>query len=134
MLHSKYVIILGGICMTIHESGEMYLESILVLSQTIANVRAIDIVNHTGYSKPSISRALGLLKKDNMITVDDNGYIKLTESGRSHATKIYERHSILTAYFMKLGVSEETAASDACKIEHVISDETFEKIKEHVNK
>ena len=119
--------------MTIHESGEMYLESILVLSRTIANVRAIDIVNHTGYSKPSISRALGLLKRDNMITVDDNGYIKLTDSGKSHATKIYERHRILTTYFVQLGVSESVASSDACKIEHVISDETFEKIKAQID-
>lgn len=118
--------------MTIHESGEMYLESILVLSRSIANVRAIDIVNHTGYSKPSISRALGLLKKDCMVTVDDNGYITLTDEGKAHAIKIYERHSILTTYFEHLGVSHDVAASDACKIEHVISDETFDKIKAQV--
>lgn len=118
--------------MTIHESGEMYLESILVLSRSMSNVRSIDIVNHTGYSKPSISRALGLLRKDNMVTVDDNGFIKLTPSGQAHALKIYERHRILTAYFELLGVSPQTASSDACKIEHVISDETFEKIKVQV--
>jgi Mn-dependent DtxR family transcriptional regulator len=128
------LLFIGGYDMTIHESGEMYLESILVLSRSIANVRAIDIVNHTGYSKPSISRALGLLKKDCMVTVDDNGYIRLTAAGEAHALKIYERHRILSAYFEHLGVSHEVASSDACKIEHVISDETFDKIKAQVLK
>lgn len=118
--------------MKVHESGEMYLESILVLRKKIANVRSIDIVNHTGYTKPSISRAINLLKKDNMLLVDDNGYITLTPEGEALAIKIYERHNILTQLFEKLGVSPETADSDACKIEHVISDETFERIKEHL--
>lgn len=120
--------------MKMHESGEMYLESILVLKRKIANVRSIDIVNHTGYTKPSISRAINLLKKDNMLSVDDNGYITLTPEGEALAIKIYERHSILTSLFEKLGVSPETADSDACKIEHVISDETFNRIKEHLHK
>ncbi len=118
--------------MKVHESGEMYLESILVLRKKIANVRSIDIVNHTGYTKPSISRAINLLKQDNMVIVDDNGYITLTPEGEALAIKIYERHNILTQLFEKLGVSPETADSDACKIEHVISDETFERIKEHL--
>lgn len=118
--------------MKVHESGEMYLESILVLRKKIANVRSIDIVNHTGYTKPSISRAINLLKQDNMVIVDDNGYITLTPKGEALAIKIYERHNILTQLFEKLGVSPETADSDACKIEHVISDETFERIKEHL--
>lgn len=120
--------------MKVHESGEMYLESILVLRKKIANVRSIDIVNHTGYTKPSISRAINLLKQDNMVIVDDNGYITLTPEGEALAIKIYERHNILTQLFEKLGVSPETADSDACKIEHVISDETFDRIKEHLLK
>lgn len=120
--------------MKVHESGEMYLESILVLRKKMANVRSIDIVNYTGYTKPSISRAINLLKKDNMLLVDDNGYITLTPEGEALAIKIYERHNILTKLFEKLGVSPETADSDACKIEHVISDETFDRIKEHLLK
>lgn len=118
----------------IQESGEMYLEDILVLQQTQPNIRAIDVVNFTGYSKPSISRALGLLKKDGYIEVDTDGFITLTEAGRSHALKIYERHTVLTEFFVHIGVEPETAAADACKIEHDISDLTFEKIKEHIEK
>ena len=118
----------------IQESGEMYLENILVLKNKQGQVRAIDIVRRTGYSKPSISRALGLLKSDGMVTVDHNGYIDLTEEGREIATKVYERHRILCRFFESLGVSPETASEDACKIEHVISDETFEKIKDHAAK
>lgn len=116
------------------ESGEMYLENIYVLKKTIYDVRAIDIVNKTGYSKPSISRALGLLKSDGFIIVDKKGYITLTESGEAVAKKIYERHTMLSSFFEALGVSHETAAADACKIEHVISDETFEKMKEHAER
>lgn len=118
----------------IQESGEMYLEDILVLQQTQPNIRAIDVVNFTGYSKPSISRALGLLKKDGYIEVDTDGFITLTATGRSHALKIYERHTVLTEFFVHIGVEPETAAADACKIEHDISDRTFEKIKEHIEK
>ncbi|MBE6647970.1 MAG: metal-dependent transcriptional regulator [Ruminococcaceae bacterium] len=118
--------------MKIQESGEMYLEYILLLQQSMENVRAIDIVNMSGYSKPSISRALGLLKNKDLITVDKNGHITLTESGESKAKKIYERHQILHEFLMKIGVSEETADKDACKIEHIVSDETIEAIKKQL--
>lgn len=115
----------------IFESGEMYLENILILKNKNGEVRAIDIANYTGYSKPSVSRALGTLKKNAYIVVDEHGYITLTGKGRSLAEKIYERHNLLTSLFESLGVSHDTAVADACKIEHDISDETFEKIKEH---
>ena len=115
--------------MAIHESGEMYLEAILVLKKDNPQVRAIDIVNHTGYSKPSVSRALGILKKNGYITVDEDGFISFTEMGENHAQGIYERHNVLTALLEKIGVSEETAEEDACKMEHVISTETFAAIK-----
>lgn len=118
----------------IAESGEMYLEDILILRGKQEHVRAIDIVNMTGYSKPSISRALGLLKSDKMINVDADGYITLSQPGELRAQKIYERHRMLTRFFESIGVSPQTAAADACKIEHDISDETFEKIKEHAAK
>ena len=117
--------------MNIHESGEMYLENIYLLSQQMSGVRSIDIVNHTGYSKPSISRAIGLLKDEGLILVDKKGYITLTESGLERAIKIYERHEMLTEFFIKIGVPDDIASADACKIEHVISDETFEAIKRH---
>ena len=116
------------------ESGEMYLENILVLRGQQAHVRSIDIVNYTGYSKPSISRAIGLLKKDGMLEVDGEGYITLTTEGERRAQKIYERHRCLTALLEMIGVSPDTAAADACKMEHDISDETFEKIKQHVRR
>jgi Mn-dependent DtxR family transcriptional regulator len=116
----------------IQESGEMYLESILVLKSKLGQVRSIDVVHHTGYSKPSISRALGLLRADGMVTMDDSGYIELTEEGKLRATKVYERHRILAEFFESIGVSAEVADSDACKVEHVISDETFECIKDHI--
>ena len=115
----------------IFESGEMYLENILVLREKQGQVRSIDIVNQTGYSKPSISRAISLLKQDGMILVDHPGYITLTDEGEKCAQKVYERHRMLTQFFEMLGVSHETASADACKIEHHISDETFEKIKQH---
>ena len=118
--------------MNIHESGEMYLENIYVLSQQMSGVRSIDIVNHTGYSKPSISRAIGLLKDEGLILVDKKGYITLTEQGEARAIKIYERHELLTEFFTRIGVPEEIASADACKIEHVISDETFEALCRHV--
>ena len=118
----------------VHESGEMYLETIFVLSKKQENVRSIDICDHMGYSKPSVSRAVGLLKKAGHITVDGNGYIQLTDSGMNIAKTIYERHTILTGSLVALGVSEKTASQDACKIEHVLSDETFAVIKEHYNK
>lgn len=117
--------------MPLNESGEMYLESILVLSREKAQVRSIDIAEHMGFSKPSVSRAVGLLKNGGFIEIDGNGYITLTEIGHETANKIFERHDILSSLLTKLGVSEETAINDACKIEHVISDETFEAIKRY---
>lgn len=120
--------------MGIHESGEMYLESILVLREKQAKVRSIDIVNQTGYSKPSISRAVGLLRRDGLIEVDAEGYITLTQAGENHAKKIYERHKVLSEFLCSIGVSEQTASQDACKIEHVISDETLECIKKVIQK
>ncbi len=111
----------------------MYLENILILGREQNHIRAIDIVNRTGYSKPSISRALKLLKEDGYINIDKSGYIVLTEDGRKTAEKIYERHKILSDIFIKIGISEENAVADACKIEHDISDETFEKIKKYFN-
>lgn len=115
--------------MKIQESGEMYLETILRLSRQGKKVRSIDIAEDMGYSKPSVSRAVGLLKAGQFIEVDKDGYIILTEKGQDTAQKIYERHQLLTACLVKLGVSEGVAAEDACKIEHDISDESFEAIK-----
>ena len=111
------------------ESGEMYLETIYILSNENRSVRSIDICEYMGYSKPSVSRAVGLLKNGGYTTVDPEGYIKLTDEGESIAVKIYERHTILTDLLVRIGVSRETAAADACKIEHDISDESFEAIK-----
>lgn len=117
--------------MHLQESGEMYLETILVLSKSGGNVRSIDIVEHMGYSKPSVSRAVGLLKNGGYINVDKDGFITLTEAGREIATKIYERHMHITEFFISLGVDPKIASDDACKIEHHISDESFEAIKRH---
>ena len=118
--------------MHIQESGEMYLETIHVLQKKNGHVRAIDISEYMGYSKPSVSRAMGLLKSGGYIQIDKDGSITLTEAGLSVAEKIYERHTLLTNLLIFLGVSPETAAEDACKIEHAISDESFEAIKKHV--
>lgn len=118
--------------MAMHESGEMYLETIYILSQELPGVRAIDVGERMGYSKPSVSRALGLLKKDGLVTTDARGHITLTEAGENRARHIYERHVVLTKLFVGLGVSEKTATEDACRIEHYISDETFNAIKEHM--
>lgn len=118
--------------MAIQESGEMYLETILVLSQGDKPVRSIDVCERMGFSKPSVSRAMGILKADGYITVAPNGYIKLTDEGLSIAEKIYARHNLLTSFLMRLGVEEKTAMEDACKIEHDISDESFIAIKNHV--
>lgn len=115
--------------MLLHESGQMYLETILVLQNKNGAVRSIDIVEYMQYSKPSVSRAVGLLKKGEYITVDENGYITLTEKGKNEAEKIYERHDVIAKFLMSLGVSEKTAIDDACKIEHVISDESISAIK-----
>ena len=118
--------------MNIHESGEMYLEAILVLSQKNGFVRSIDVSEYLGYSKPSVSRAVGILKKGNYIEVDKDGSLMLTESGKNIAGKIFERHTVLSKLLTKMGVSEETAAADACKMEHAISDESFEAIKRYM--
>lgn len=115
--------------MNILESGEDYLERILVLSQKMDHVRSIDIVNDMNFSKPSVSVAMKKLKESSYISIDDNGYITLTETGYEVAKKIYERHIILTKMLTDLGVDEETARKDACKIEHDISDKTFDAIK-----
>ena len=117
--------------MSLQESGEMYLESILVLSQMGA-VRSIDIVEYMNYSKPSVSRAVGILKKDGYITVDKSGYIELTSIGLDVAKKIYDRHKLITDLLEMLGVDKETASEDACKIEHHLSDKSFEAIKAHM--
>mgnify|MGYP002516596284 CR=1 FL=1 len=117
--------------MSIQESGEMYLESILVLSKRNPNVRAIDISEYMGFSKPSVSRALSVLKSEGFVTVNDQGYLKLTEDGKNIAEKIYERHTVLTNYLILIGVDKDVASQDACKMEHVISPETFLAIQKH---
>lgn len=117
--------------MTLQESGEMYLETILILSQKSGFVRSVDIGEKMGYSKPSVSRAVGILRQGGYIQVGKDGGITLTDSGRAVAEKIYERHRLLTRFLVTLGVEETTAAEDACKIEHVISDASFEAIKRH---
>ena len=115
--------------MSVHESGEMYLEAILVLSRKNGFVRSIDVSEYLGYSKPSVSRAVGILKNGNYIAVDKDGSLALTETGKIIAEKIFERHTMLSRLLIKLGVSEVTAAADACKMEHAISDVSFEAIK-----
>lgn len=118
--------------MVLYESAEMYLETIYALSLQQNTVRSIDVAESMGYSKPSVSRAVGLLKQGGYLQVDKDGFLILTESGNCVARKIYERHTVLTQALMALGVSKEAAAEDACKIEHVISDETFAAIKKHL--
>ena len=120
--------------MIIRESGEMYLEALYVLSHKSSDVRSIDIGEYLGYSKPSVSRAVGLLKKDGLITADKQGYLKLTTEGEKKAAIIYERHLLLSQLFINIGVDKETAEEDACRIEHYISEKTFEAIKNHVSK
>ena len=120
--------------MSLQESGEMYLESIYVLTKENPHVRSIDVCEYMGYSKPSISRAMGLLKKGGYITIDNDGYITLTESGLKIGLKIFERHTILSKMLMLLGVDEETAKADACKLEHAMSDKSFEAIKNNLYK
>ena len=117
--------------MNLQESGEMYLETILILTDQNPHVRSIDVCEYMGFSKPSVSRAIGLLKNGGYVNVDRDGYITLTEPGREVATKVYDRHRVLSEMLIRLGVSPEVAVQDACKIEHHISDETFEAIKKH---
>ena len=120
--------------MSLKPSGEMYLESIYVLCKSMPNVRSIDVAEHMNFSKPSVSRGVGLLKTEGLISIDENGFISLTEKGSSIAEKIYERHTILTGFLVSLGVSPQTASEDACKMEHVISDATFEAIHNHMKR
>lgn len=117
--------------MHLQESGEMYLETIYVLSKKNKDVRAIDVGEYMGYSKPSVSRAVGLLKSGGYLVSDEFGHLSLTQSGVEVAQKIYERHTLLSKYLTMLGVDPEVASEDACKMEHVISDETFDAIKRH---
>ena len=118
--------------MHLQESGEMYLETIYVLSQSSNHVRSIDVAEHMGYSKPSVSRAMGLLKQGGYVIVDEDGFLVLTDEGRNMAQKIFDRHTVLSKLLVSMGVCEKTAAEDACKIEHVISDETFYAIKNYL--
>ena len=119
--------------MRLQESGEMYLETIYVLSKKLSAVRSVDVSEHLGYSKPSVSRAVGLLKNGGFITVEESGALKLTEEGYNIANMMFERHTVLSEYLIRLGVSPETAAEDACKIEHVISEESFLAIKNFIS-
>lgn len=120
--------------MNLQESGEMYLETIYILSRQRSSVRAIDVGEYMGYSKPSVSRAMGLLKQAGYVTADADGFLILTQSGLEIASKIYERHTVLQNLLMRLGVDEQTAAADACRMEHVISDQSFQAIRRHVEK
>ena len=115
--------------MHIQESGEMYLESIFVLSQNSKQVRSVDVAEYLNYSKPSVSRAVGLLKSGGYLLMDKDGFLTLTESGLAIAQKIYARHTLISQLLERLGVSPEVAAADACKLEHAISDESFEALK-----
>jgi DtxR family Mn-dependent transcriptional regulator len=118
--------------MKIYESAENYLEAILVLSRQKGSVRSIDVAQHLEFSKPSVSRAVSLLRENGYVSMDHNGLLTLTDSGRDIAERIYERHTIFTNWLVQLGVNPEVAAEDACRIEHQISDESFEKIKTHI--
>ena len=120
--------------MSLHESAEMYLETIFTLSQHSSTIRGIDIAEAMGYTKPSVSRAVGLLKRDGYLATDKKGFLTLTSTGLAVAEKIYERHHVLTAALMALGIEQDTAAEDACRMEHVISDRTFAAIKKHLNR
>ncbi len=119
--------------MNLHESGEMYLETIYVLSMEKSNIRAIDVGEHMGYSKPSVSRALSILKKDNLVTANSDGFLSLTEEGLKIARKIYDRHTLLTEFLTKIGLDSQTASDDACKMEHAISDTTYLAILKHLD-
>ncbi len=121
-----------GVCnMHLQESGEMYLETILILSKRGGRVRAIDICEYMGFSKPSVSHAIGLLKSGGYVTADSSGYLLLTDTGKEVAGKIYERHNLITEFLVMLGVDRDTASEDACKIEHDISEASFDAIKKH---
>ena len=117
-----------------NESREDYIESILMIKREKGAVRSIDIANHFGYSRPSISRAVGLLRKDNLVVVDDSGYIELTPKGMELAKNVYSRHRMLIRFLEKLGVSPDTAEIDACRVEHILSEESMDRIRDFVNK
>lgn len=118
--------------MKMQESGEDYLESILILKESHGTVRSIDVAHHMNFSKPSVSRAMGLLRENGYITMEKDGLIDLTASGQEVARRIYERHQLLTRWLVSLGVPPDAAATDACRIEHDVSDETFQKMKSHI--
>lgn len=118
--------------MSLQESGEMYLETIYVLTKTSKTVRSIDVAEHMGYSKPSVSRAVGLLKQGGYVIADAQGYLTLTDAGIEAANKIYERHTMITNFLISLGVDEKTASDDACRIEHVISERSFDAMKRYL--
>lgn len=120
--------------MALHESAEMYLETIYILSQSNPSVRSIDVAEYMGYSKPSVSRAIGLLKQGGYLVSDKDGLLFLTENGQAVAGKIYERHTVISGLLIRLGIDPKVAAKDACKIEHVISDETFAAIRRYIDK
>ena len=120
--------------MEIHESGEDYLESILILKESHGYVRSIDVARHKNYSKPSVSRTMGLLRESGYITIDKDGLIDLTPLGLEVAGRIYERHQLLTRWLVSLGVDEETATQEACHIEHDVSENTFQRMKDHILK
>ena len=120
--------------MQLQESGQMYLETILILSKQKANVRSIDVCEHMGFSKPSVSRAISLLRAGGYVSMDRDGYLSLTESGALVANKMYERHKLITDFLVSLGVSEDVASEDACKIEHHISDTSFDAIKSYMER
>jgi Mn-dependent DtxR family transcriptional regulator len=120
--------------MAMQESGEMYLETIYVLSRQSSSVRSVDVAEEMGYSKPSVSRAVGLLRKDGLLLMDETGELKLTEAGEEKAKRIYERHTVLSKLLMNLGVDKATATEDACRIEHYISDRSFEAIKAYMRR
>ena len=119
--------------MNLQESGQMYLETIYVLTKNSSAVRAIDVGEHMGFSKPSVSRAIGLLKEADLVRSDENGHLSLTEAGLALAEKIYERHHVLTEFLVAIGVDREIAAADACKLEHSVSDVSLDAIKKHLN-
>lgn len=120
--------------MQVHESGENYLETILILERRQGQVRSVDIAGELGFSKPSVSVAMKQFRENGLIAVDGDGFIHLTESGRAIAERIYERHCLLSRYLMLLGVSPEVAQADACKLEHDLSQESFDKIRQHYEK
>ena len=120
--------------MSLKESGEMYLETIYILSKSKSSVRSIDVAEYKNFSRASVSRGIGLLKKQDFILMDRDGYITLTEKGNKTAEKIYERHPVISKMLMAMGIDEKTATEDACRIEHVISDKTFDAMKQHAEK